>query len=153
MKTIDFNDNVELRFMAESKEEVLLKDLWIRTKVFNEKLKLKSYEYFVFKIPKGVVTDGASIPKALWIFINPFDNRILVPSQPHDYLYHLKDKKIKGYKFNKSENKITDEELEVEYTRKEADQLIREKMKSYGGGPFLRFCVYWAVRLFGFRSY
>lgn len=51
--------------------------------------KYKGYEGIYFKISKGFVTNGASIPRALWWVLSPFDPRYIEECTVHDYLCDL----------------------------------------------------------------
>lgn len=80
-------------------------------------------------VPKGFVTDFASVPKGLWNIFPPFG-----PWAPaavvHDYLYKTKG----AYGF---------------YTRKQADKIFKEAMEVVGVPQWKRELMYNAVRTFG----
>ena len=147
---LDFNDNLKLTFTG-SGRPYRENEVWVRTQVFNKRYGLLDHEYFAFKLPPET-TDGASIPRICWLFLAPFDNRILNPSQPHDHLYAKKEKVLNGYIWNKVTG-LTTGELTVTYDRLDADKMIEEKMKSYGAGPIVRKGVFVAVRLGGKKGY
>jgi hypothetical protein len=172
MKTIDFNDNLTLTFTGPGKVH-RDNEIWIRTQVFNKQLNLPDTQYFAFKLPVEM-TDGASIPWYGYLLITPFDWRILNPSQPHDHMYamHLlrykdmqadlafhadlyerKHKLIEGVIWDKRTGEVVRTGVVIPYTRKDSDRILTEKMRSYGGGPFLRAIVYTAVRVGGFRAF
>lgn len=46
----------------------------------------KDYQIYGVKVPKGYVTDGASIPRIFWIFFPPNKPQYLAASVVHDYL-------------------------------------------------------------------
>lgn len=78
-------------------------------------------------IPKGFVTDGASIPRFLWRIIDhPFQSDYIDVYVEHDHDYAV--------------GKIS---------RKEADQKMLDGLKAKGMSYFKRHTIYWAVRLFG----
>ena len=82
-----------------------------------------------FCLPEGLVTDFASIPRALRIFFS--SGAILSRSAlVHDWLY-----------------------LSRSVSRKEADITFRELLKVEGVNLSTRYLFYWAVRLFGASHY
>jgi hypothetical protein len=88
-------------------------------------------------VPKGFITDGASVPRLLWI-IPGFGNEELGMSGPtaHDAVYQG----IIGRDCPK-------------LTRCRTDQLFRTLMRTDGVGK-IRACVAWAaVRLFGWLAW
>ncbi len=148
---INFTDKITLTYTG-ADEMYRENPLWIRTRVFADRLSLKPDEYFVFEL-KPDYTDGASIIRILWCFITPTDWRILVPSQPHDYMYKLLGENkntLTGLIWNKRTGKIVKKNVIVKFNRKDADKLIEEKMVSYGGGFILRKGVYYSLRPFGY---
>ena len=54
---------------------------------YNWKL-LEAWKYKGYTIPKGFVTDLASVPRFLWMFLAP--SEIAKAAVLHDYLYHSK---------------------------------------------------------------
>jgi len=82
-------------------------------------------------VPKGTVTDGASIPRVFWSILSPF-GEYFKAALPHDFLYSSNNKTL---------------------TRKQADDILREGMEVLGVHPAKRFVIYRAVRLFGWRNY
>ena len=82
-----------------------------------------------FHIPKGFVTDFATIPRYLWAFIASDDKGILEASVLHDYLY-----KSPG----------------LAVSRKSADRLLLDGMNYLDEfATVTKYAVYYAVRLFG----
>lgn len=120
------NENIKIQFKDGKK--YLLEDLNIRTDIRGERI--------WFTIPKGFETDFASVPRFLWFFIAPDDKDILVASIAHDWVYYKKGK-LK----------------EAQFTRLEADLILKEKMKSFGAGIIKRNLVFLAVRLGGFFNW
>lgn len=63
---------------------------------------LESYTYvdpsgIVWKVPKGTVVDGASIPRAFWTMIGgPFEGKYRNASVVHDYFCEAKDRDWKS---------------------------------------------------------
>lgn len=94
-----------------------------------------SYRFFsslgTVRVPKGFVTDGASIPRVFWNILSPFGD-YFGAAVIHDFLYS---------KFNK------------DFSRDEADAIFLEGMTA-SGVPFLRrTTIYTAVRLFGWTCF
>lgn len=81
-------------------------------------------------IPKGFVSDGASVPRALWSIYPPF-GKYLEAAIVHDWFCVLGKKG----------------ESPIDY--KVAAAVFREAMKVCGVNRWRRFKMYWAVRLFG----
>lgn len=87
--------------------------------------------------PKGFVTDFASIPQVAQSFISktgPWDR----PAVIHDWLYKQAGF-IEGFDF--------------EYTREDADEILREGMKVEKVGWFRRYLIYSRVRRWGWISW
>lgn len=82
-------------------------------------------------VPAGFVTDGASIPRALWFALDPFgpwfESAVI-----HDFLYS---------------------ELNETFTRAEADEIFKEAMFNAGLDWQRREQIYRAVRIFGTAFY
>ena len=94
---------------------------------------LDDYQIEVIRVPKGFITDFASIPRILW--------NILPPAGPygkaaviHDYLYQSGGKISGRVKC---------------YTKVESDIIFREAMKVLGVGWLKRTLMYQAVKIFG----
>ena len=86
---------------------------------------------FRIEVEAGFETDGASIPRGLWSFIgHPLNGKHARAATIHDYMY---------------ENAIR--------TKKEADLIFREAMKTDGVSKLRRNLMYYAVHLFGKGSY
>lgn len=89
------------------------------------------------QVPKGFVTDFASIPRLLRIFIPKLGlyNKAAVL---HDYAYqkHLKVKDFWWF-----------------FTRRDADLLLLDAMTDLGVKKWKRNIMYRAVRIFGFLSW
>lgn len=86
---------------------------------------------YVFKVKKGFVFDGASIPRLLWTTIGcPFGGLYTKPACLHDILYatHL-------------------------FGKEESDSIFLEAMVSCEVEEDIRKTLYDGVRLFGNKSY
>lgn len=86
----------------------------------------------VIKVPKGFDTNFASIPKALWSLFPPL-GKYTQASILHDYLYA--EGRPKGY------------------SRKYADDIFYEAMRSSHVNIFSAKLIYWCVRVFGASHY
>lgn len=77
-------------------------------------------------VPVDFCTDFASIPRPVWLYIDPEDACICYPSVVHDYLY-----------------------TQQPCARDVADKVLREAMQICGARIDQRFVVFNAVRQFG----
>lgn len=103
----------------------------------NSKFELLSdYSYIVknreIKVPKGFITDFASVPRIFNIFILPYGKHSSA-SLIHDWLYS--------------------QDCTLKMKRKEADKIFLEIMKEEGVNIFKRNLMYYAVKVFGWRYY
>jgi len=81
----------------------------------------------IINVPKGFVTDGASIPRACWSIIgSPFTGKYKRAAMVHDWLYH-----------------------ELTTTRIYADRIFLEIMQERKVSLWKRLSMYRAVRTFG----
>ena len=86
---------------------------------------------YTFTIPKGFVTDGASIPRFLWrVCGHPLESPRIYAAVVHDWLY--------------STGRVT---------RAEADEIYRALLIAYGVGSFRAYVEYYALRAFGGSHY
>ena len=95
---------------------------------FNYTLYVGQEEYH-FHIPKGFVTDGASVPKIFWgfpFYFTPFQGKVLPGAVCHDFMYSKK--------------------FQPRYL---ADWFLYKIMGKYGVGMFKRLAYFVAVRLGG----
>ena len=102
-------------------------------------------------VPKGFVTDMASVPRVCWAFIAPFD--VARAAVIHDLLY----KNIRQYRWTWREDEIREPKLELEriFRAKEISDKIflcamndsEPQVPSYKKNP-----AYWAVKVFGNSS-
>ncbi len=92
-------------------------------------------------VPKGFKTNFGSIPKILRPIFNPVKYISFIL---HDNLYSEKGIIIyqDDYEYN-----------EVNYTRKEADLILRAGLKVEGAWFFERNMIYWGVRIWGKSHY
>lgn len=87
-------------------------------------------------IPKGFVTDGASIPRIFWNILSDTDPDIEYPSFVHDLLYSV-------------HGKLPDRTL----TRDQCDHVIREQMLALDCPKWKANAVYAALHLFGWHGW
>ena len=92
-------------------------------------------------VPEGFKFDLASIPRAFWWLISPFELSIAAPLL-HDFLY--------AYRGDPPAGSIEPPRV---YTRKQADQLFRAVMKIEGVAAWRRGPAYAAVRSFGWLGW
>ena len=90
-------------------------------------------------IPKGFLTDGASVPRFFWRMISDTDPDILYPSFLHDLLYALN---------GRLPSALTNGNP-VNLTREQCDEILFEQMEAVGCGWFKRHSAYRALRMFG----
>lgn len=84
----------------------------------------------IVKVPKGFITDGASIPKFAWSIIGGPLGKYAPAAIVHDILY------VRGT-----------------YTRRKTDGIFLEAMKVLGVFWLKRRTMWLAVRMFGFRPW
>lgn len=115
-----------------------------RWEVWKEERKVQLYrleQAFVFndpkwgaiEIPKGFMTDFASVPTMTKFIVDNDSPDVLFGSLPHDYLYKHKGVLPDGRKL----------------TRREADEVLREAMRATGAPEWMIFRVFWSVRVGG----
>lgn len=83
-------------------------------------------------VPSGFETDFASVPRVP-VFFTLFGDRAHREAVLHDYLYRCDSSPV------------------VE--RSQADNVFLEAMKERGKGFFVRYAMYWGVRLGGWTAY
>jgi hypothetical protein len=88
------------------------------------------------EIPKGFITDAASIPRIFWNILSDTDPDIEYPSFVHDLLYSV-------------HGKLPDRTL----TRDQCDHVIREQMLVLNCPRWKANAVYEALHLFGWHGW
>ncbi|WP_421292927.1 DUF1353 domain-containing protein [Aeromonas veronii] len=88
-------------------------------------------EHISFTIPKGFVTDLASVPRCIWNIFPPF-GLYTGAAVAHDYLYRT---------------------AKIKVTREQADALFKEQMIKAGFDSTKAQLMYLAVRAFGWSSF
>lgn len=84
---------------------------------------------FCVRVPAGFQTDGASVPRFFWRILPPM-GRYWRPAVLHDYLYRAGT-----------------------CSRFLADAVFRDAMRADGVSAWKRLAMYYAVRVFGGRSW
>lgn len=95
----------------------------------------------VITVPKGFVTDLASIPQPFWALLPP-DGPWVKAAVIHDYLYYTQGSGV----WKCHPRSIT---AAKDYTRPQADWILRDAMQDRGVGGFKRNVIYLAVRVGG----
>lgn len=113
--------------------------------MFKELLYRPGDRIHLITVPKGFVTDLASIPRWGWIILPP-DGPWVKAAIIHDYLYATGG----TGEWKKHPSSIT---RPLPYTRAEADEILREAMENRGVGPIRRTIIYLAVRIGGGRGW
>ena len=80
-------------------------------------------------VPKGYITDLASIPRILWWLYPASNGDYAGACVVHDYLYTIK------------------------FPRKSADRALRKALKEDGNNRITVFLFYSSVRIFGWSKY
>ena len=98
--------------------------------------------------PRGMLTDGASIPRFFWRLIgHPMKLPAVKAAVIHDGAYLGK---LVWYRKNPDLWGHSDQQwVEEDFTRKEADELFRELLRVLGVSWWRRQAMYTAVRWFG----
>ena len=89
----------------------------------------RSYTNDGITVPKGFITDLASIPRVLWWLYSPSNGDYAGACLIHDYLYTL------------------------QYDRAMADRTLKRILKKEGNSLITVYAFYVAVRLFGGINY
>lgn len=97
--------------------------------VFDYIYKTKKY---IIRVPSGFVTDFASIPHIMQVFISPY-GKSNSASVIHDWLYSKK--------------------CEIKISRAEADLIFLEILKENGVNIIKANVMYYGVRIFGVKHY
>lgn len=107
--------------------------------VVEEQIVFRWNQFAYATIPEGYVTDGCSVPKALWGIFPPL-GAFLVPGLIHDYLYESKEIKLEK----------SGEWYVYRFTRKEADDYFLQLLNLYSPLTKRRnYIRYLVVRAFG----
>lgn len=100
--------------------------VWFLTKTIGWKPdQPEQHNYGPVDVPKGFVTDFASIPRAFWAILPP-DGKYIYPAVVHDYMYWSQDR-----------------------PRAEADAILKIGMEEFKVPKVQQFAIYNAVKHFG----
>lgn len=102
---------------------------------------------FTLVVPKGRVSDLASIPRVLWNEVAPFQLSIIAPFV-HDELY-----RHGGEITVRSHGPTTLIDSQHTFTRADADAFLLDLALQQGVSPFRAHAAYYAVRCFGGSSW
>jgi len=138
-------DSIDLRHSGDENNKVLLKTLYVRTRVLNGRFGLPVSKAIAFEIPKDFTTDGASIPRPLWWFINPLSWWILFPAIVHDFVWRFGF--VYAYIVDLHTMTVEDELGTIAVSKQEANKIMLEKMQSFFGGFIQRYLVYYALQI------
>ena len=118
---------------------------WCGVKVRNS---TKTKQYIV-TIPKGYVTDMASVPRGCWAFIAPFD--VARAAVVHDILYEKINTQYKIVNESAAAEDGPVNKKEREVYREIADHIFLEGMNASEPPvpSWKKYAAYWAVRIFG----
>ena len=96
-------------------------------------------------VPKGFKTDLASVPRAAWVFVAPFD--IARAGVVHDYMYYC----IRQYRASKGEKQ---DAILVENAKAAADKVFKEAMDVSAEhiSDWKKWLAWKAVDVFGYSS-
>ena len=108
----------------------------------------KTKQYIV-TIPKGYVTDMASVPRACWAFIAPFD--VARAAVVHDILYEKINTQYKAVNESAAAEEGPATKKERETYREIADHTFLEGMNASEPpvSSWKKYAAYYAVRMFG----
>lgn len=98
-------------------------------------------EPYAFDLPQGFRFDLASIPRAVWPVVAPFELSLVAPLT-HDFIYR--------YAGQVPQNSVTPYHI---FSRKEADDLFSELMKMEGVWLWRRALAYASVQAFGGQAW
>lgn len=101
---------------------------WVLVESFEYRIGAKDSGEII-NIPKGFITNFASVPRGLWNIFPPWD-KYGKAAVLHDYLYHVK-----------------------RFTRKRCDDIFLEAMEVLGVSKWKRLVIYYAVKLAGWKAW
>lgn len=127
---MSFDAQLELIYSNKATEDLGV-DYWVVNKQFTCNLNEDGTQYVI--IPKGFLTDGASVPRVFWAFF-PSWGKYGQAACVHDFLCE--------YLLISDNGKIRS------ITRKECDQFFLKLMTEMQIGKTKRLLMYWGVSLF-----
>ena len=104
---------------------------------------------YIITIPKGYITDMASVPRGCWAFIAPFD--VARAAVVHDILYEKINTQYKAVKESAAAEEGPISKKEREVYREIADHVFLEGMNASEPPvpSWKKYAAYYAVRMFG----
>ena len=104
---------------------------------------------YIITIPKGYVTDMASVPRGIWAFIAPFD--VARAAVVHDILYEKINTQYKNVTESAAAEDGPADKKERETYREIADHVFLEGMNASEPSvpAWKKYSAYYAVRMFG----
>ena len=128
--------------LTESDAEMLR---WCGVQVRNS---TKTNQYII-TVPKGYITDMASVPRGCWAFIAPFD--VARAAVVHDILYEKINTQYKTIFESAAAEEGPATKKEREVYREIADHVFLEGMNASEPPvpSWKKYAAYWAVRIFG----
>ena len=115
------------QFTSNFKGELIGKNLWKNLEIFEYYIDEEGGEVVI--VPKGFITDFASVPRLFWSIISPVDKHAKA-AVIHDYCYYY------GI-----------------YNRKKSDKIFKKGLKILKVEPWKIWCMYKAVRLFSWYAW
>ena len=116
------------QFTTPFRAELVGNNLWSTIQPFEYHIGELSSDEVIY-VPIGFVTNFASVPRIFWPIISPIDEHGKA-AVVHDYCYY------KGH-----------------YTKKISDMIFREGLRVLGVKPWKVWCMYNAVKWFGWISW
>jgi hypothetical protein len=122
------------------------RSLWATTE---ELVYWPSNEHVPIIVPRGFVTDLASIPRPLWSWLPP-DGPWAKAAVIHDFLYYTQGKGVLIYPRNqKTDWTCHDTTLQRPYTKEDADWILRDAQKDRKVDVFSRNAIWLGVHFGG----
>lgn len=87
--------------------------------------------YSIYTVPKGFVTDLASVPRVMWAYYSPNDARTIPAAILHDFMYRIN----------------------LSVTRKQADDIFYHALIKGGTSKAKAVKYYLGIRLFGWMFF
>jgi hypothetical protein len=136
----------DLKFTSDKITEpqaIMLRDCGVQVRNDNKT------DQYVVTIPKGYVTDMASVPRAIWAFIAPFD--VARAAVVHDIMYEKINTQYKALSESAAAEEGPATKKEREVYRKIADDTFLEGMhvSEPPVASWKKYSAYYAVRAFG----
>jgi len=141
-----FSGELHLVLLQDKDHPVVTSDgrsLW----AIQKEITYRTHAGDIITIPRGMQTDLASIPRLLWTFLPP-DGPWVQIAVFHDLLYKTRGSGMWSFHKDGSDPKPS-LSRKVCYSRKEADELLRDGMADLNISGFRRWAIYNGVRVGG----